>query len=220
MKDGKSDADIRKDVLAELEWDPAIDPTHVGVAVRDGVVTLTGHLDTYAEKYAVQRAVQRVEGVHAVAVEIDVKLEPGHRRSDSEIATAAESALRWHALVPEDRVRVQVEKGWITLSGEVDWEYQRVAAVKAVRPLTGVVGVTNGITLKPQTTPANIAERIRDALARHAEREARHIVVDVNGATVTLKGRVDSWPERTAAEGACWAAPGITRVVNDLSVTR
>jgi osmotically-inducible protein OsmY len=216
MESAKKDADIRKDVMAELEWDPAIDPTHVGVAVREGVVTLTGHLDTYAEKYAVQR----VEGVHAVAVEIDVKLEPGHRRSDSEIATAAESALKWHALVPEDRVRVQVEKGWVTLGGEVDWEYQRVAAAKAVRPLTGVVGVTNGIALKPQTTPANIGDRIREALARHAEREARHIVVDVSGATVTLKGRVDSWPERSAAEGACWAAPGITRVVNDLTVTR
>ena len=216
----KTDSQLKKDVLAELEWDPEIGATSVGVGVKNGVVTVSGHLDTYAEKYAVQRAVQRVEGVHAVAVEIDVKLEPGHRRSDTEIATAAESALKWHALVPEDRVRVQVEKGWVTLGGEVDWEYQRVAAVKAVRPLTGVVGVTNGIALKPQTTPANIGDRIREALARHAEREARHIVVDVSGATVTLKGRVDSWPERSAAEGACWAAPGITRVVNDLTVTR
>ena len=216
----KTDEQIRKDVLAELEWDPAVKPSHVGVAVREGVVTLTGHLDTYAEKYAIERAVQRVEGVRTVAVEVDVKLEPGHQRNDSEIAAAAESALRWHALVPHDRVRVQVERGWVTLGGEVDWEYQRAAAVKAVRPLTGVVGVTNGLTLKPQTTPANIADRIRDALARHAEREARHIEINVKGNTVTLQGRVDSWPERAAAEGAVWSAPGITRVVNELSVTR
>ncbi|MFZ4649639.1 MAG: BON domain-containing protein [Rubrivivax sp.] len=216
----KNDSDIRKDVLAELDWDPAIHPTHVGVAVREGVVTLSGHLDTFAEKFAVERAVQRVEGVRAVAVELDVRLEPGHRRNDAEIATAAESALKWHALVPADLVRVQVEKGWVTLTGEVDWEYQRAAALKAVRPITGVMGVTNSLTLKPQVAPADVADRIRNALARHAEREARHIEVMVKGGTVTLKGQVDSWPERAAAEGASWSAPGIARVVNELTVSR
>ena len=153
-------------------------------------------------------------------VELDVRLEPGHRRSDEDIATAVEVALKWHALVPAERVRAQVEKGWVTLTGEVDWEYQRAAALKAVRPITGVVGVTNSLNLKPQVAPADVADRIRDALARHAEREARHVEVMVKGATVTLRGQVDSWPERAAAEGASWSAPGITRVVNELTVSR
>ena len=214
----KSDADLKRDVFTELSWDPLIPATRVGVTVSEGVVTLTGHLDTYAEKHAIERAVQRVQGVQAVAVELDVKLDPGHKRSDSDIAAAAESALQWHALVPEDRVRVKVEKGWVTLTGEVDWEFQRASAEKAVRPLTGVVGLSNGITLKVKTTPANISTRIRDALARHAERAATDVEVSVSGSVVTLSGKVHSWAERTAAQGAAWSAPGITQVVNRLSV--
>ncbi|MBE0548641.1 MAG: BON domain-containing protein [Rubrivivax sp.] len=214
----KTDAQLKRDIASELEWDPSINATNVGVAVKEGVVTLTGHLETYAEKHAIERAVQRVEGVRALAVELDVKLDPGHQRSDSDIAAAAESALQWHALVPEDRVRVKVEKGWVTLGGEVDWEFQRVSAEKAVRALTGVVGLSNGITLKVKTTPANISTRIRDALARQAEREAKSIEITVSGSVVTLSGKVHSWAERTAAQGAAWSAPGITQVVNRLSV--
>ena len=214
----KTDAQLKMDITSELEWDPSINATNVGVAVKEGVVTLSGHLDTYAEKHAIERAVQRVEGVQALAVELDVKLDPGHKRSDSDIAAAAESALQWHALVPEDRVRVKVEKGWVTLTGEVDWEFQRASAEKAVRALTGVVGLSNGITLKVKTTPANISTRIRDALARQAEREAKDIEVSVSGSVVTLSGKVHSWAERTAAQGAAWSAPGITQVVNRLSV--
>ncbi|MDE2300016.1 MAG: BON domain-containing protein, partial [Burkholderiales bacterium] len=168
----KSDAQLKTDVAAELEWDPSINATNVGVAVKDGVVTLTGHLDTYAEKYAIERALQRVQGVKAIALELDVKLASSHVRSDSEIAAAAESAFKWHALIPAERIRVKVEKGWVTLTGEVDWEYQRREAEKAVRPLTGVVAVTNSITLKRNVAPANITHRIRDALTRQAEREA------------------------------------------------
>lgn len=214
----KSDAQLKKDVEAELDWDASVDATHVGVAVKDGVVTLSGHLDTYAEKIAAERAAQRVEGVKALAVELDVKLAPGHRRSDAEIAAAAESALKWSTLVPEDRITVRVERGWVTLSGEVDWDYQRNHAAKAVRPLTGVVGVTNQIALKPQVTPANITHRIQSALQRQAEREAQHIEVIVSGHTVTLKGQVHSWAERNAAQGAAWSAPGITSVINQLRV--
>lgn len=214
----KTDAQLKKEVLDELEWDPSINASQVGVAVKDGVVILTGHLETFAEKYAVERAVQRVSGVKAIAVELDVKLEPGHRRSDSEIAAAAEMAFKWHALIPSDRIQVKVEKGWVTLKGEVDWEYQRQNAEKAVRPLTGVVGVSNAITLKASTTPANVASRIRDALARHAEHEAKHIEVIVNGSVVTLRGHVDSWAERTAAYGAAWSAPGVLTVVNEIKV--
>ena len=214
----KTDAQLKTDVANELQWDPSINSTNVGVAVRDGIITLSGHLDTYAEKYAIERAVQRVQGVKAVAVELDVKLAPDHRRSDSEIAAAAESAFRWHALVPSERIRVKVEKGWVTLSGEVDWEYQRSSADKAVRPLTGVIGVTNSVTIKAQSTPTNITNRIRDALARQAEREAKNIEVMLSGSTVTLRGKVHSWAERAAVQGAAWSAPGIAQVVNELKV--
>jgi osmotically-inducible protein OsmY len=127
----KADAQLKADVSAELDWEPSINASHVGVAVDNGVVTLTGHLDTFAEKFAVERAVQRVQGVRAIALELDVKLEPGHKRSDSEIAAAAESALKWHSLVPEEKIQVKVEKGWVTLKGEVDWDYQRRSADQA-----------------------------------------------------------------------------------------
>ena len=216
----KTDAQLKADVSAELEWEPSINASHVGVAVDNGVVTLTGHLDTFAEKFAVERAVQRVQGVRAIALELDVKLEPGRKRSDSEIAAAAESALKWHSLVPEEKIQVKVEKGWVTLKGEVDWDYQRRSADQAVHPLTGVVGVSNTITLKSRTTPTNVANRIREALARHAEREAKHIEVIVNGSAVTLRGNVDSWAERGAAYGAAWSAPGVLSVVNAIKVQR
>lgn len=214
----KTDAQLKADVTNELQWDPAINAAHVGVMVQAGVVTLTGHLETYAEKFAVERAVQRVEGVKAVAVELDVKLSPSHQRSDTEIAEAAESAFRWNVAIPGDRIRVKVEKGWVALSGEVDWEFQRHSAEKAVRGLKGVVAVSNNITLKPMVTPANVHQRIREALARHAEREAEHIQVSVQGATVTLRGSVDTWSERAAVQGAAWSAPGINLVVNELKV--
>jgi osmotically-inducible protein OsmY len=214
----KSDSQLKKDVESELEWDPAIDASQVGVLVKDGVVTLTGHLDSYAAKYAAERAAQRVRGVKGLAVELDVRLGALARRNDGDLASAAESALKWHALVPEERIKVMVEKGWVTLSGEVDWEYQRHHAVKAVRALTGVVGVSNDISVKPQVTPANITQRIQGALERQADREAKNIEVIVSGNTVTLKGQVHSWAERAAAQGAAWSAPGITSVVNQLHV--
>lgn len=214
----KTDQQLKKDVIAELEWDPAINAAHVGVAVKDGVVTLTGHLDTYAEKYAIERAVLRVRSVRGIAVELDVKLDPNHRRSDSEIAAAAESALKWHSLIPSDRIRVQVEKGWVTLLGEVNWDYQRRETEKAVRTLTGVVGVSNAITLKTAAAPADVAKRIRDAMVRHAENESRQLEVSVEGDTVILRGTVDSWTERATASSAAWSAPGVAKVVNELKI--
>lgn len=214
----KSDAQLKRDVSMELEWDPAIDAAHVGVQAQDGVITLTGHLDTYAEKHAVERAALRVEGVRAVAVELDVKLAPDHRRSDAEIAAAAETAFEWNTMIPAERIRVKVEKGWVTLSGELEWEYQRRAADKAVRALTGVVGVSNGITLAPRVVPSDVEQRIREALARRVAGEARHIEVSASGSTVTLRGQVDSWAERAAAQGAAWSAPGVSLVVNNLSI--
>jgi osmotically-inducible protein OsmY len=214
----KTDSQLKKDVENELEWDPAVNAAHVGVAVDKGVVTLTGHLATYGEKYLIERVVQRVQGVKALAIELDVKLAPDHKRSDSEIAAAVESALKWHTQVPHERLTVRVEHGWVTLKGEVEWEYQRNAAMQAVRSLTGVLGVTNEIILKPRVLAANVLTRIREALARHAEQEAQRIEVAIAGATATLRGTVDSWAERAAAQGAAWSAPGVTRVVNELKV--
>lgn len=214
----KSDAQLRSDILAELNWDPAINATDIGVIVKDGVVTLTGHLDSYAHKRAAERAAQRVKGVKALATELAVKLGAGYERTDADIALAAEHALEWNVLVPEDRIRAMAEKGWITLSGEVDWEYQRATAEKAVRDLLGVTGVSNLIRVKPKFDAADVANKIRDALARQADREARKIEIVVNGAEVTLRGKVHSWAERTAAQGAAWSAPGVATVVNNLVV--
>lgn len=214
----KSDAQLKKDVEDELDWDPSINAAEVGVAVKDGVVTLSGQLDSFMEKYEVEKVVQRVAGVRAVAVEIDVKLNDDSKRSDTEIAHAVEIALAWHSSVPAERIKAKVEKGWVTLSGEVDWEYQRATAANLVRPLLGVVGVGNAIVLKPRTTPGNIEKRIRDALTRRAEREAKGIEVSINGSTAVLRGSVHTWAEREAAQGAAWSAPGVTRVDNELRV--
>lgn len=214
----KTDAELKRDVIAELDWNPAIDAAHVSVAVNDGVVALLGHVDTYAGKCAIERAVQRVAGIKALAIEIEVRLAPGHQRGDAEIAAAAESAFKWHALIPSEGLHVKVESGVVTLEGEVDWDFQRSHAERAARSLTGVRGLINQITLKPQLSAGDITKGIRDALVRHADSEASHIEVLLDGSTVTLQGRVDSWSERLAAQGAAWSAPGVSRVVNEIRV--
>jgi osmotically-inducible protein OsmY len=214
----KTDSDLKHDILTELAWDPVVPEAKVGVAVSDGVVTLSGHLDTYAEKIATQRAVERVSGVQAIALEIDVVPQGVHKRSDTEIAMAAEQALGWNTSVPKDRVKVAVEKGWVTLSGELDWNFQRGAVERMIRPLRGVLGITDNITLKSLPIPANLSARIQDALTRQASREARRIEIAVDGSVVTLRGHVHSWAERNAAEGATWSAPGVSRVDNQLTV--
>ena len=214
----KTDSDLKKDVLTELSWDPLVPEARVGVAVNDGVVTLTGHLDTYAEKVAARRAVERVSGVKAIAVEVDVVPMGIHQRSDTEIATAVEHALGWNTSVPPDRLKVTVEKGWVTLSGELDWNFQRHAVERMVRPLKGVVGITDNIRLKALPISVNLASRIQDALTRQAVRKARRIEISMDGSVVTLHGRVHSWAERSAAEGATWSAPGVSRVNNQLTI--
>lgn len=214
----KTDSEIKKDVLSELLWDPLISETKVGVTVTEGVVTLTGHLDTYAEKVAAKRAAERVSGVKAMALEIEVIPSGVHQRSDTEIALAIEHALSWNTSVPQDRVKVAVEKGWVTLKGGLDWNFQRRAVERMVRPLKGVVGITDNIQLKALPVPLKLQERIQDALTRQAMREARRIEVSVEGSEVTLRGHVHSWAERNAAEGASWSAPGVTRVNNQLLV--
>lgn len=214
----KTDSEIKKDVLSELLWDPLVSETRVGVTVNEGVVTLTGHLDTYAEKVAAKRAAERVAGVKAIAVEIDVIPVGSHQRSDTEIALAAEHALSWNTSVPQGCVKVTVEKGWVTLKGDVDWNFQRRAVERTVRSLKGVVGITDNLQLKTLPVPLKLQERIQDALTRQAMREARRIDVSVEGSEVTLRGHVHSWAERNAAEGASWSAPGVTRVNNQLLV--
>jgi osmotically-inducible protein OsmY len=214
----KTDAQLKREVLAELDWDPGVDATHVGVAVQDAVVTLTGHLATFAEKSAAERAAKRVAGVRGVAVELDVKLAPHHQVSDAEIAAAVQSAFKWHALIPEERLHFTVEKGRVTLTGMVDWEQQRHNAEVAVRSLTGVVDVVNKIHLRARESPDYVAHRIRDALTRYADDEAAHIEVQVENGCATLRGSVNSWAEHAVVQHAAWSAPGIQRVFNELKV--
>jgi osmotically-inducible protein OsmY len=214
----KSDAALKRDIEAELAWDPAVISTAIGVAVKDGVVTLTGHLDTFAEKHAAERALRRVAGVQAIALEIDIKLAPDHKRGDTDIALAAEQALKWNTLVPLDDVRITVDKGWVTLRGEVEWDYQRRSVENAIRPLMGVVGLSNNMTLKSKVAPSDLQRRISDALRRQVEREITNMEIKVVGNAVTLRGKVNSWHERAAAQGAAWSAPGVHAVINELQV--
>lgn len=216
----KSDAMLRSDIVAELNFDPAITTvaTDIGVIVKDGVVTLTGHPASHAEKHAIERAAQRVRGVKALAIEMSVRLAPDFERTDADIALAAERALEWDVLVPDEAIRPMVEKGWITLNGRVEWEYQRRAAEVAVRNLLGVKGVTDLVEVKARFSPVDIEKKIKEALHRQADRDSEHIEVLVNGGQVTLRGKVRSWAERKAAQGAAWSAPGVASVVNNLLV--
>ncbi len=214
----KTDSELKKDVLAELAWDPVVPEAKVGVSVNGGVVTLTGHLDSYSEKIAARRAVERVGEVKAIAMEIDVIPLGVHQRSDTEIAAAVDHALSWNTSVPKDRIKVTVEKGWVTLSGEVDWNFQRRAVERLVRPLKGVVGISDNIGIKATAVPTNLTNRIQDALVRQAMREAKRIEIATEGGVVTLSGQVHSWAERSAVEGATWSAPGVSRVNNLLTV--
>ncbi|KQX24299.1 BON domain-containing protein [Variovorax sp. Root434] len=214
----KTDTQLRDDIQAELNWAPDVKTSDIGVIVKDGVVTLTGHLASYAEKYAVERAAQRVHGVKALAVELTVKLPFDNQRTDADIALAAERALEWNVLVPDDKIRPMVEKGWLSLTGEVEWEYQRSAAEIAVRNLMGVTGVSNLVKVKPKVSAADVEKKIHDALSRQADREAHKLSILVDGSHVTLRGTVHSWTERDAVQGAAWATPGVSVVVNDLLV--
>lgn len=215
----KTDAVLKQDVQAELAWDPNVDETRIGVAVKDSVVTLTGHLDSFAEKVAAERAAKRVFGVKALAVEVEVTPTGPHRRSDTEIASAARSALSWNTQVPDDRVSVKVEGGHVTLEGELDWGFQRRSAETVIRPLLGVTSISNRITIRPRALPSDLSERIQGALTRQAMREAKRVQLSVDQAgLVTLEGPVHSWAERNAVEGAVWSAPGVTGVINRISV--
>ena len=212
------DIQLRQEVLDELEFDPVIDAAHIGVTVDGGVVTLTGHVSSYAEKLAAEAAARRVRGVRAIAEEIEVRY-PGHKQtSDDEIARRALSILRWDVFVPHEAIKLTVHKGLVTLAGEVQWYFQKHAAETAIRKLSGVTGVVNDITIKPTANVANIKGKIEDALKRHAEVEAKGIRVTVLNDEVTLDGKVDSWDERQAVISAAWSAPGVRSVEDNLTV--
>ena len=214
----KTDPQLKSDIAAELAWDPAIDDTRIGVAVKDGVVTLNGEVDTWLQKHAVERAAGRVAGVRGIALDLVVRLGLEHARTDAEIATAAVNALRWHSEVPDDKVTVQVEDGWVTLGGEVDRAFQSASAEQSVRPLIGVRGISNQIRLRQRVDAGDLRHDLLAAFERHAGREVRHIAIEVDGDVVTLRGQVHSLAEHRAALGTARAGKGVTRLVDRLEV--
>lgn len=213
-----SDESLRQSVLDELEFEPSVNATKIGVTVENGVVTLTGHVGSYAEKIAAERTVQRVKGVRGVAEEIEVRYPSEKKNHDDEIAQRAVQVIDWDATVPSGKVTVKVEKGWVTLSGDVEWQYQRMGAETAVRKLSGVIDVRNLIIVRPRVDAINVKHRIEDALKRNAELEADGIRVAATGGKVTLEGKVRAWHERGVAERAAWAVPGVIAVEDRLTI--
>ena len=213
-----SDLTLRQEILDELEWESSVDAAHIGVAVDNGIATLSGHVSSYTEKLAAERAVTRVKGVTAIAENIEIRYPAAKRTADDQIAKRVVDIINWQVSVPSDHIKVKVEKGWVTLSGEVDWHFQKVDAEKSVRRLSGVMGIANLIGLKPRVEAKDVKKRIEEALKRNAEIEAQNIRVIVQGGKVTLDGKVDSWAERQRVENTVWSAPGVLSVDDRLSV--
>jgi osmotically-inducible protein OsmY len=213
------DKALRQDIIDELDFDPAVHSANsIGVAVERGVVTLTGHVSSYAEKVAVERAVRRVAGVRALAEEIEICYPSERRTSDDQIAERARNVMSWDARVPADAIGVRVEKGWVTLEGSVPWHFQKRACESAVRKLSGVVGVSNLIKVEPRVEAEDIKGKIIAALKRNAEVEADQISITVKGDTVTIDGKVKAWYERDLVERAAWSAPGVASVIDRLTI--
>jgi osmotically-inducible protein OsmY len=216
----KTDTQLQRDVIEELRWEPSVSDKEIAVAVKDGVVTLNGSVDSYAQKYAAERAASAVGGVKAVAEELQVRLPNVYERTDTELAHAIVNALKWDIQVPDDKITATVEKGWVDLKGEVEWQYQKTAAAAAIRNLTGIRGLTNLIRVKPQKASAyEVSSKIKDSLRRNAEVDADKISVETKDGTVILRGSVRSFAERKDAEAAAWRAPGVSKVEDNLAVT-
>jgi osmotically-inducible protein OsmY len=215
----KSDSEIERDVREELEWDPDLDATDIAVSIKKGVVTLTGFVHSFADKYEAEAAAKRVAGVVAVANDIEVRLPSVDQRPDPEIAREAVDVIKAHLPISSENIKVIVKNGWVTLEGEAEWQYQRQTAENSVRRLKGVKGVINSITLKPRAEPSDIKRKIEDAFKRNAEVDANRIQVETRGGEVVLKGTVRSWIEREEAERAAWSAPGVIKVDDRIVVS-
>ena len=214
----KTDSQLQQDVMAELKWEPAVHAEQIGVEVKNGVVTLDGEVSSYVEKWNAERAAQRVNGVKALAVEMKVKLSEFGKRTDADIAESAKNILGWTSSLPADAVKVLVEGGWLTLSGDVEWQYQRQDAADSVRYLSGVTGVSNQIAIKPSLSATVVKSDIEAALKRRAAADAKTIAVDVKGGAVTLTGTVHSWAERDLATRSAWGSSGVRNVVDKMNL--
>lgn len=213
-----SDSELRDKVQQALAFEPSVDEAHIGVAVENGIVTLTGHVGTFAQKLAAEEAVQRVKGVRGIAQEIEVRMAGDKQLADDQIAARALSIIAWDSTIPGGKVQVSVHKGWVTLSGAVEWFFQREAAEHAVHKLSGVTGVSNLIVVAPSVHAVDVKRKIEDALLSSALVEAKRVEVSVHNHKVVLTGRVNSWVERGAAERAAWAVPGVVEVQDRLVV--
>ncbi|MFC5417945.1 BON domain-containing protein [Bosea eneae] len=214
-----NDLTLHENVISELEFEPSVNAAHIGITAESGMVTLTGHVGSYAEKLAAERVVERFKGVRAIVQNLDVRLPSDRKTDDEDIALGALNVISWDTTLLADEIKVHVQKGWIILTGEVDWQFQRQGAELAVRRLTGVLGVYNWITVKPRVEVRDIKHRIENALMRNAQLEAGQIQVDVSGSHVKLQGNVKAWHERDLAEQAAWAVPGVTSVEDRLAVS-
>ena len=214
----RSDIQIQKDVMEELKWNPFLSASQIGVSVQDGIVTLSGLVDTYSKKKAAEKAAKGIAGVKAVAMDIQVGSSPSYAKTDTEIASAVMNALKWHSAVRDEKIKVKVENGVVTLEGEVEWDFQRRNAVTAIEDLTGVTSVFNMITIRPQITPDDIHKKITSAFHRSATVDANEISVEIAGSKATLRGKVRSLAEKDDAERAAWSAAGISFVDNRLRI--